>query len=43
MKTQKELKAMYLDELVNKSTWRNDQHMIDWSFKRASVIVDLPS
>ena len=43
MKTQKELKAMYLKELVNNSTWKNDQHMIDWSFKRASVIVDLPS
>lgn len=43
MKTQKELKAMYLDDLTNNSTWRNDQHMIDWSYKRASVIVDLPS
>lgn len=43
MKTEKELKARYLEELQTVSTWRDDPKMQDYCIKKCSVIVNLPS
>ena len=45
MKNMKEQinKALYLKELETTSTRRNDQKMIDYCIKEASIIVNLPS
>ena len=43
MKKSDTLKALYLKELENNSTWRNDPSMIKYCINKASVIVNLPS
>ena len=41
MKTQKELKAQYLQELESNSTWAKEPTMITYCYNKASVIVEL--
>jgi hypothetical protein len=43
MKKTDTLKALYLKELEENSTWRNDPKMVQYCINKASVVVKLPS
>jgi len=40
-KTQAQLKAEYLTELENTSTWRDSKHMQEYIYKKTAFLVEL--